>query len=208
MGRGRTIPHPPKSPNPAFAATERDENAALPRWTARRLSPRRWLCRSPRAPSVAPSSRLVPSASRRCRSPPARRPTLDGRTPHVLDRSAAQTSRSRISPSEACESRWAPPAGLRGRPRLRSRAAFLSLHDARRCFIIELEPPLHRSRRRLGHDLQVPRDPGAKVPSALLRAVQRRAVVCLTFCKFVIGLLLVVQLHVDGFSSKPTSITA
>ena len=54
---------------------------------------------------------------------------------------------------------------------LQDMCVFLSLHYARRSLIIELDPPLHRACRRLGHDLQIPRDPGAKVPPALLREI-------------------------------------
>ena len=36
-----------------------------------------------------------------------------------------------------------------------ARYVFLSLHYARRSLTIELDPPLRRSRRRLGHDLPV-----------------------------------------------------
>ena len=77
-----------------------------------------------------------------------------------------------------------PPRLPQGRPSLfppseelpQPLNVFLSLHYARRSLIIEPDPPLHRARRRLGHDLQVPRDPSAKVPPALLREIiyQRR----------------------------------
>ncbi|EOD37485.1 hypothetical protein EMIHUDRAFT_225331 [Emiliania huxleyi CCMP1516] len=74
---------------------------------------------------------------------------------------------------------WAAVAALAGRASFHPAKSFLSHSMCSSLFIMRAvasslswkDPPLHRSRRRLGHDLQVPRDPGAKVPPALLREV-------------------------------------
>jgi len=135
-------------------------------------------------PEARPASEPLPKSKEHHQSHPLRSlPTVSAPSRLSRRRGPRFSHRLLARPCVACV--IPPPPRLpQGRPGLLPPSeelpqpldVFLSLHYARRSLIIELDPPLHRSRRRLGHDLQVPRNPGAKVPPTRLQEIiyQRR----------------------------------